>query len=48
MRYEDYYIWQCENGTWEALEDTGSGFEAVIFHQKTAQDCIDYIDDFLL
>ncbi|MCS6204024.1 hypothetical protein [Shewanella baltica] len=48
MKYEGYFIEQHDNGSWEAWENIGSGFEAVIEHQKTAQDCIEYINDFLL
>lgn len=48
FRYEGYVIAQHENGDWDAFEETESGFEVVIDRQKTAQDCIDFINDFLI
>ena len=47
MRYEGYFIDQESNGTWYAVDDRFE-VEVVIDHQKTQQDCIDYINEFLI
>lgn len=48
MRYQGYYIDQQPNGRWCVVVDTGSCFEFVIENQETKQDCIDYIDAFII
>ena len=47
MRYQGYYIDQQANGRWCVVDDR-SGIEFVIENQETKQDCIDYIDAFII
>lgn len=47
MRYNGYYIDQADNGSWFAVDDT-SGIDYVVVDQRTQQDCVNYIDEFLI
>jgi hypothetical protein len=47
MRYQGYYIDQQANGKWCVVDDR-SGIQFVIENQETKQDCIDYIDAFII